>query len=193
MPSLPSSLALTTIATNAQILSADHRNNYSAIQTSVNGLIDALNDGVTGQFLSGVGSTVTFAYPPGYEYAYNEKVTNTTVTNTVIGSADTVVTASAVTFDGATAVMIDFGAPTVAAGTTFIRLYLFDGSTSLGIIDQVNGTGSARGSRRLTPSAAAHTYSIRALVDAGSGTVFAASGGALATDFLPAFIRITKV
>jgi hypothetical protein len=45
VPALPSSLALTTIAPGAQILSADHRTNYSAIQTAVNALIALFSNG----------------------------------------------------------------------------------------------------------------------------------------------------
>lgn len=37
--SLPSSIALTTIADDSDIDAAPHRNNYAAIQTAVNGLI----------------------------------------------------------------------------------------------------------------------------------------------------------
>lgn len=55
MATVPSSIALTTIATSSQILSADHRNNYSAIQTATNGVIDYLN----------AGSGATSSAPPG--------------------------------------------------------------------------------------------------------------------------------
>jgi hypothetical protein len=49
---LPSSLALTTIASDAEILSSDHRNNYAAIQAAVNALIAALSGGSSGQVLT---------------------------------------------------------------------------------------------------------------------------------------------
>lgn len=40
--SLPSDIALTTIADDSAIVAATHRNNYAAIQTAVNGVIDYL-------------------------------------------------------------------------------------------------------------------------------------------------------
>lgn len=52
MPALPSSLALTSIATGADILSADHRNNYAAIQAAVNGIIAALGVTAKGSLLA---------------------------------------------------------------------------------------------------------------------------------------------
>jgi len=51
MPSLPSSLALTTIADGSARVAAPVRNNYSAIQTAVNALIAALNVDAKGDLL----------------------------------------------------------------------------------------------------------------------------------------------
>lgn len=62
---VPSSLALTTIQTNAQILSADHRNNYAAVQTAVNALITALSGGTVGQYLRAT-DTDTIGWAGGY-------------------------------------------------------------------------------------------------------------------------------
>lgn len=45
MPALPGSLALTNIPDGASIIAADHRNNYTAIQTAVNALIALLANG----------------------------------------------------------------------------------------------------------------------------------------------------
>ena len=46
-------------------------------------------------------------------------------------------------------------------------------------------------SRRLTPSNAAHTYSIRAFVSAGTGVANAGAGGS--GNAMPTFMRIVKV
>lgn len=54
---VPSSLALTTIANDAEIIASDHRNNYSAIQTAVNALITALSGGTANQVLTAADST----------------------------------------------------------------------------------------------------------------------------------------
>lgn len=63
---VPSSLALTTIGAGAPILSADHRNNYSAVQTAVNAIITALTGGVSGQMFQAAGSTsVGWVYAGG--------------------------------------------------------------------------------------------------------------------------------
>jgi uncharacterized protein affecting Mg2+/Co2+ transport len=54
---VPSSLALINVAPGAPILSADHRTNYSDIQTRVNALITALSGGVSGQVLQAAGAS----------------------------------------------------------------------------------------------------------------------------------------
>ena len=130
----------------------------------------------------------------GFEYAYSEITSNASITATTSGTANTVVTAAAVTFDGSTAVMVEFWAVACKIGTSEIKIELFDGSTSLGLLVN-NSTGGTSGvptvgHRRLTPTAGTHTYSIRAYVDGGTGTVYAGAGGA--TTNLPAFIRITR-
>lgn len=45
MPALPSSLALTTIGDGASIIAADHRNNYTAVQTAVNAIVGVFSNG----------------------------------------------------------------------------------------------------------------------------------------------------
>lgn len=56
MAALPSNLALTNIQDGANIVAADHRNNYSAIQIAVNELITALSGGTAGQLLQALDS-----------------------------------------------------------------------------------------------------------------------------------------
>lgn len=129
------------------------------------------------------------------ELAYNEITGNVSISATTGPTANTVVTASAVTFDGATPVMIEFYTPDLVEGSNSITVVLYDGSTELGWLDFQNAPGGSGQigktvKRRLTPSAASHTYSIRAYVDAGTGTVDAGAGAA--GQFMPAFIRITK-
>lgn len=77
MPTLPSTIALTTIA--GQISASPHASNNTAIQTAVNGLIDALNDGAAGQVLTGVGSTLAFAYMGG---VYRKSTAKTVASST---------------------------------------------------------------------------------------------------------------
>lgn len=53
---VPSSLALTNIADGASAVAADHRNNFTAIQTAVNAIIGFLAGGSTGALLRYDGS-----------------------------------------------------------------------------------------------------------------------------------------
>lgn len=139
----------------------------------------------------------------GSELAYVERTSNLSVTATTAATSQEVVSAGAISFDGATIVMIEFFAPAVNPGADGdIVFNLFDGATDLGRIGHcaVIASGSTTGqpwqtircARRLTPSNASHTYKITAWRAAANGTVIAGSGG---TDpaYLPAFIRIFTV
>lgn len=153
--------------------------------------ISKLADPGSGNVITSAGAGAVAAKPPGYEFAYAEFTANVNVTATTEATANTVVTAGAVTFDGATPVVIEFVSIDAGRGTSNLDLWLFDGSTSLGLWDftqAAHGFVSLR--RRLTPSAAAHTYSVRASVDAGTGVVSAGAGGAGVS--LPGYVRITK-
>lgn len=62
MATTPTSLSLTTIADNSQIIASTHRNSYSSIQTAVNALITFLSSGTANQFVqSGGGTTINWA------------------------------------------------------------------------------------------------------------------------------------
>jgi hypothetical protein len=86
-----------------------------------------------------------------------------------------------------------------ATATVDISLSLYDGSTKLGIFGVLRSNSTSRGLssvnlfRRLTPSNATHTYSVRGFVGSGGGAVQAGAGGTGTGVLLPAFIRITKV
>jgi hypothetical protein len=163
--------------------------------------ISKLADPTTGKVVGSSGSAAAAVFPPGYTFAYNEFTAAVTVSATTEGTANTVVTASAVTFDGSTIAKIEFFAPSVTLGTTsgdqVIFLLYLDGA-SIGIIGQMN-LNPAGGAifpaplaRRLTPASGSRTYSIRAYkVGTGNGTVTAGVGGTPAV-YLPGYIRITK-
>lgn len=135
------------------------------------------------------------------ELSYVEFTAAVTVTATTEATANTAVTAGAVSLDGSTKIKIEFfcycAAPPIASSAV-MQFWLYDGSTSLGTIGQINSP--AAGStpdflpvhldRRFTPSAASHTYSIRASVNAGTGTLYAAAGGV--TLAVPGFIAISR-
>src|SRR6185369_6769312 len=157
-------------------------------------------NGTRPEAASGETTGIKWSYPPGYEFDYVEITSPVVPTATTEATANTVVTANAVSFDGSTAVIIEFMSQDVrprndAAG--YIILWLYDGSSSIGQIAFVRmvGTGNqevpVRVARRLTPSNASHTYSIRASVSGGTtAQVDAGAGGA--GNSAPAFIRITK-
>lgn len=141
--------------------------------------------------------------PPGTELSYVEFTSAVSVTATTEATANTVVTAAALTFDGATPALVEFFSPDVApdnaAAGRRIIFALYDGSSSIGFLgtgpySQVVGNPAdvpVRVARRLTPAAATKTYSVRAFVSAGTATVSAGAGGAGVA--LPGYIRITKV
>lgn len=119
------------------------------------------------------------------------------ITATTEATANAVVSAGAVTYAG-TPVLIEFGAPYLRSrASNVLFLILFDGSTPLGQLGIVGGGAmsdcyhpGAVMRRRLTPSAGAHTYNVKAYISGGAtGEVGCDTGGTGAA--LPAYIRIT--
>ena len=158
-----------------------------------------------GMILTRVGGAVAWAFPPGYEYAYAQFTSTVSVTATTEGTANTVVTAAGVAFDGSTIVLVRFFSELVspasdAAGRT-LSVYLYDdtggGAASIGRIGMFRTPATGLDNKpavcelRLTPTAATHTYSIRAAVSAITGTIAGGTGGLAGT--APGFIQILKV
>lgn len=153
-----------------------------------------------GMALQRVAGAVAWALPPGYEFDYVEDTSSNTVTNTTEATADTIVSANAVTFDGSTTILVEcfcFYVQPPSTAANGVQFYIYDGSSSIGRIGLVYtpAANTHRAplyvARRLTPSAASHTYSLRAATTGASATVGAGAGGN-GSD-MPAFIRITKV
>jgi hypothetical protein len=137
--------------------------------------------------------------PPvaGGELAYAEKTTNTTVTGTSAATGQTIVTAPPITLDGATPIIVEFFTPIVVTpGANVATLFnFFDGATDLGYATQAMAAGSVvnfplMARRKLTPSAGDHTYSVRAWVPSGTGTVYGGVGGQ--GNWFPSYIRISR-
>lgn len=187
MTVLPSSLALTNIVDGSNIVAASHRNNYSAIQTEANAVLAILGAGAAGQVLKGVGTTLTWDYPPGYEWGVDTG-SGAAVTSTSESAGTTVLACAAHTFDGNPAVLHFYApevqTPTSAAAT--LTVCLFEGATQIGEIgvfysEAASGqivTGNTL-EYRFTPTAGAHTYTISAFVSANSGApgVYGGAGG----------------
>jgi hypothetical protein len=139
----------------------------------------------------------------GGELDYVQFTSGVNITATTEATANTIVTGSSVAYDGSTVVMVEFFCPglNVADGTdNYVRLYLYDGSSSIGRIGTlvcVSGDGSLGQIaptfcvRRLTPSNASHTYSVRG--DTGSGTSIASAGAGGNGNIVPGYIRIIQV
>lgn len=136
-------------------------------------------------------SSATRLRPPGYEFAYTEFTGTVSVTAVSEGTANQAVAASAVTFDGSTVVVLEFWCPYVLIGGGSPSIEFFDGSTGIGgiLTLSANAVGFSL-KKRITPSAAAHTYSVKGWTTAGTATIGAGTGAAAAA--LPGFIRITK-
>jgi hypothetical protein len=153
-----------------------------------------------GMAVQRVSGAVAWALPQGYEFDYVQKTTSTSVTQTTGAAADTVVTGNAVTYDGSTIIHIEFFAPNAYPSNVADRtmnLVLYDGSTQLGRMAIINSQAANNAFRpvhvvrRLTPTNASHTYSIRAYVSAGTGTVVGEDGAS--GNFMPCYIRQVKV
>lgn len=159
--------------------------------------------GAAGTVVRSTGSTNAYAFPPGYEFDYVEITSSvSSITATTEGTANTVVTANAVSYDGSTVIILEFFCPIVitdsGAASRVVTFYLYDGSGSTGYIGQImTPAASAMRApvmlrRRFTPSNASHTYSVRASVDAGTGQALAGAGGSSGSG-TPTYIRQVKV
>lgn len=155
--------------------------------------------GATGQVVgyksAGIGQWV---YPPGYELNYTETSTPVTVTHaTAVGSAITVLSPGAITFDGSP-VIAEFYCPQaiVPASLGNIQVGLFESSTNLGIMGLAanpSGNQVLNCKYRFTPTAGAHTYVLKAWNTGATNdsTLNCGAGGSNTTDTM--FIRFTKV
>jgi hypothetical protein len=145
-------------------------------------------------------STVLADRPIGDVLTHDEKTSDTSVTSTAEALSNTIVNSSSITYDGSTAVMIEFFSPGVQVGASaqlVILLWDNTANTEVGrIASYVNPVasthnyGSIYGKFRLTPASGARVYSVRAFRVTANGTVAAGTGGTGAN--VPAFIRITK-
>ena len=134
------------------------------------------------------------------ELDYAQITSTANPTATTEGTANTVITGNAVTYDGATTVLVEFFSPYARPDDTTngreLRIYLYEDGSSIGrmaLYIAGQGGGPAPGhiaKRRITPSAGSHTYSIRASVNAGTGTILAGAGGS--GNDMPAYMRIVK-
>jgi hypothetical protein len=129
-----------------------------------------------------------------HEINYTEFTSSVSVTSTNSASPTDVVSSGAITYANVPH-LVEFFSPQVAAETAkVVSVMLWDASTDLGILGAVGNAASNTAAsvflgRRLTPTAASHTYRIRAYVSAG--TISVISGGVGGTGAaMPGYIRI---
>ena len=129
---------------------------------------------------------------------YAQITSNASITATSAATANTVITGGSVAYDGS-AVWVEFYSPFTkpdnAAAGRDITIGIFESTTEIGRLAFLSGASTTAayvavyGKFRFTPSAASHTYLIKAWVSAGTGVIGAGAGGAAAA---PAFMRITR-
>lgn len=142
-------------------------------------------------------NAAAWGYPPGFEIGYDQITASATVTGTTEGTATTIITCAAHTFDGGAVSVEWFGliAPKNTAGSN-IRVGLFEGGTLVNVLAFLQTPAAAiteaghKGGFRFTPSAASHSYVVAAW-GAANCNVDCGAGGA--GNLPPAWVRFTKV
>lgn len=139
----------------------------------------------------------------GFEIGYDQITAPVNVASTNEAAPTTIIAGSSYTFDGA-AVLATFFAPYIQdpsiGANPQVVLSLWEGATQVGrLVNLSFGNTTAQeaiavvGMYRFTPSAAAHTYSIKAHASSATGPPQVGAGGGGVGAFLPAFLRFTKV
>lgn len=134
------------------------------------------------------------------EIGYDQITADVTVTGASDPASTMVIPGSAHTFDGAPVIAEFFCSmvETFAAVNGLVIVSLFEGATQITRLALVNNVATGGGLAlpvcaryRFTPSAGAHTYSVKAMQVNGNGTIHAGTGGAAGQP--PAYLRFTKV
>lgn len=135
--------------------------------------------------------------PPGSQVAYAEVTTNQTTTQTVQASATQILSSGAVTYDGSTAVWVEFFCGSVyhSVANNVVVFDLWQDTTDMtltrGVSPLTNQGPHVLLRKKVTPASGSHTFTIRMwLAAAGTGNADAGSGSAGGDP--PMYIRITK-
>jgi len=153
--------------------------------------------GATGKVPQSNGSTLAYVYPPGYEFDYSALTSSVSITATSEGTANTVKASNSVTYPGSVPVWVEFWAPYAepTTGSTNLVYVMLEDSTVIGLAIQSSESATQRTACHLmfrrTPSNAAHTYTVKAYVGSGTGTIGAGAGGTGA--YVNAWIRVVAV
>lgn len=202
-------VTLTDPTAGTVITAGLHATNNSSLRNAINGGIDNNNlSSSAGVVLSKLGQSGATAnqgilwngsawVAASRELGYTEITSSVTVTSTTESSGTTVITASAITFDG-NPVICEFFSPQVqpAVGGNSVTICLFEGATEIGRLAVVQSAGTGTdvhpvcAKRRFTPSAASHTYTVTAFQGGGNATIAAGAGGT--ATLLPAYLRFER-
>jgi hypothetical protein len=155
--------------------------------------------GLAGQVLQGTGPT--YAYPPGFEIAYDQITSGVNVASTTEGTPTAIIAGTSHTYENVPYVA-HFFSPQVtdssAAAGTVTALLIADGASigRIAVLDSVTATtqiiAPVVGELRFTPTAGAHTYGISAFASSATGTPAVGAGAGGINTLSPAFLRITK-
>ena len=138
---------------------------------------------------------------PGYEIGYDQITSPVDITSTTEASPTTVIAGSEHAFDGSP-VIAEFFSPSVnppTVASSALVIMLFEGSTEIGRLADIRSAstnfnaGPVASRYRFNPSAGNHTYSIAAIVGSVTGTPAIVAGAGGTADYLPAYLRFTKV
>jgi hypothetical protein len=149
---------------------------------------------VTAAYLNQLGNSLRFLR----EVNYSEFTADVNVTATTVGSANQIITSGAITYENVPH-LIEFFCPNVTSVGADLYVILRDSTTVLGTINILLAGSGGHGiyaARRLTPSAASHTFNVAGwLGSADTVVIEAGSGGTAGNDTtpFPGFIRIRRV
>ena len=140
-------------------------------------------------------------YGRGYEWSYTQITSPVTVSSSTESSGTTIISPAAFTPDG-TPVLVEFFAPYIATPAAVgysVYVDLFEGATEIGRFGYATtpNTSAAQsapfiGRLRFTPTNASHTYTVTAWAN-NTGTLAVGAGAGGTGNYMPAFIRFTKV
>jgi len=161
--------------------------------------VSKLAPGLAGQVLQGV--TPSYAYPPGFEIAYDQITGTVNIVSTTEGTPTAVIAGTSHTYENVpylfrffTPFAVDSSA---AAGT--LTVLLMQDAASIGriaLLDSITIStqiqSALSGELRFTPTAAAHTFGVSAFVSSATGTPQIGAGAGGSGVPVPAFLRVTK-
>lgn len=157
--------------------------------------------GLSPSYLSqGAAASASAVSGSNAQLSYTEFTASVTINATTEATANTIVTAPSLTFDGTTNVIVEFSAPqwVSPAVVSDSFLVLYEDGASLGLIAVAHNAAAAdvlsvpvHRAKQIAPAAAAHVFSVRGYVSSGSGRIDGGLGGA--GNYNPGFIRIVKI